>query len=405
MAGGAVARLAAAVAISRLTPMIQAYAWGSTIAIPSLLGVEPSGEPQAELWLGAHPAAPALVTGNGTLADVVAADPDRSLGPEVARAYGGRLPFLLKVLAAAEPLSLQVHPSRAQAADGFAREQAAGVAIDDPQRLYRDDNHKPELICALTPFSALCGFRDPRLSAALLEGLDVPELAAVVEMLSRGAEGLLGAVTHLLGAAGPSLVTAVAAACARPEGDPRFAAERAWAVRLAEYYPGDPGVAVALLLNYVELAPGEAIELPAGNLHSYLEGVGIEIMSSSDNVLRGGLTPKHVDVGELLAILDTTPMEVARLQPRPITPGVEVWDSAAAEFRLTRLAPAGAELQIEPHGPEIVLVTEGSLAVDDGEDRIDLARGQSVFVAGSTLSYRVTGDGISYRATVGGPVS
>ncbi len=405
MAGGAVGRLATAVAISRLTPRIQAYAWGSTTAIPSLLGVEPSGEPQAELWLGAHLAAPAVVDGDGTLADVVAADPQRSLGPEVARAYGGRLPFLLKVLAAAEPLSLQAHPSVAQAAEGFAREEAAGVPADDPRRVYRDENHKPELICALTPFSALCGFRDPRLSAALLEGLDVPELAPVVEMLSAGAEGLRDAVTHLLGRADASVVAEVAAACARPGGDARFAAERRSAVRLAEHYPGDAGVVVALLLNLVELAPGEAIELPAGNLHSYLEGVGVEIMASSDNVLRGGLTPKHVDVDELLAVLDTTPMEVARLRPRLVTPGVEVWDSAAAEFRLTRLSPAGVELEIEPHGPEIVLVTEGSLTVDDNEDRIDLARGQSVFVAGSTLSYRVTGDGVAYRATVGGPVA
>ena len=391
-------------AISRLTPRIQPYAWGSTTAIPDLLGLAPSGAPQAELWLGAHPAAPALVNGDGTLADVVAAGPDRALGPEVARAYGGRLPFLLKVLATAEPLSLQAHPSRAQAAKGFAREEAAGTPIDDPRRLYRDDNHKPELICALTPFSALCGFRDPRLSAALLEGLSVPALAPLLGMLSGGAEGLRDAVRHLLGRPDTGLVAGVAAACARPDSDPRFAAERGWAVRLAEHYPGDPGVVVALLLNFVELAPDEAIELPAGNLHSYLEGVGVEIMSSSDNVLRGGLTPKHVDVDELLAVLDTTPMEVVRLRPRPVTAGVEIWDSAAAEYRLTRLSPAGAALAIEPHGPEVVLVTEGNLAVDDADERIELARGQAVFVAGSTSSYRVTGHGVAYRATVGGPV-
>lgn len=372
--------------VVRLTNVVQAYDWGSSTAIPALLGIEPSGEPQAELWMGAHPKGPSRVEGS-SLGDLIAADTAGTVGP-------GResLPFLLKVLAAAAPLSLQAHPSIEQAAEGFAREDAAGIPIDAPHRNYRDANHKPELICPLGPFSALCGFRDPLRTRALLTSLEVPRLAPVIDRL----DDLAAAVRYLLELPSPeALVAAVADACGRPS--PSFALERGWAVRLAEAYPGDGGVVLALLLNCVELAAGEAVELPAGNLHAYLAGVGVEIMASSDNVLRGGLTSKHVDTAELLAVLDTTPMEVAPLLPRPVAPGVEVWDSVAPDFRLSRLRPAGGSIMIEPHGPEILLVTEGSVRVAE----LTLDQGQSAFVPAATGRYEVGGTGTAYRATVG----
>lgn len=364
--------------MQKLTNRIQRYAWGSLTAIPELLGVAPSGAPQAELWLGAHPSAPSTLEDGTTLDAFIAKDPARVLGADVAARFENRLPFLLKVLAAAEPLSLQAHPSLAQAREGFAAENAAGVPLNAPHRNYRDANHKPELICALTPFHALCGFRRVGDTLRLLRGLGLD-----VSLLER--EGLGAYFRHVMSAPRDERQALVDTVARAPAVD-GFAAECALARRLAEKYPGDAGVIGALLLNLVALQPGEALYLDAGNLHAYLEGTGIELMASSDNVLRGGLTPKHVDVNELLRVLDFTDGPPNVLRGEYVTP--------APDFRLTRLQVNGA-LRL-PAAAQILLVTDGAVRV--GEHA--LRRGESLFIGAdetATLSGRAT----VFRATSG----
>jgi mannose-6-phosphate isomerase len=284
------------------------YAWGSTTAIPELLGTAPTGRPQAELWLGAHPGSPSqLVGAGGTLADVVP----------------GGLPFLLKVLAAASPLSLQAHPTAEQAAAGFAAESAAGIPIDSPDRNYKDASAKPELIYALSdPFRALCGFRAVAETRNLL--LPVSGDARIAPLLDRLVDDAsLRPVFEWLITRGPGvddLIAAVVEASA-VDDDPSWDTVR----RLADVYPGDPGIAISLLMHTAVLRSGEALYLPAGYIHAYLQGVGVELMSASDNVLRGGLTPKHIDVPELLKVLDFRARPVPYLEPVRPQPGVEVF--------------------------------------------------------------------------------
>ena len=390
----------------RLENVVQGYAWGSRTAIAELLGVpSPSAEPQAEMWMGAHPAAPSRVAGRA-LPDLVAAEPETWLGGRVVATFGPRLPFLLKVLAAAEPLSLQAHPTVPQAEAGFAADEAAGIPIAARDRNYRDRNHKPELLCALTPFAALCGFRPVTRTLELLDALAVDELGFLQRTLATApnADGVRRVFTALMEADEATqqrLVAATVAACQRIGS--AFADEREWAVRLDAKYPGDIGVVSSLLLNLVRLAPGEAIYLPAGNLHAYLEGVGVEIMASSDNVLRGGLTPKHVNVPELLRILDFAPLEPPRVTPRE-TDGGLVYPTPAREFQLGRLEIGEDDWTTAPDGPEILLCTEGELVArtdgPDGTEEVPLPRGASLFVPAATERYVLGGRGTAFRAVV-----
>lgn len=357
--------------MQKLTNRIQPYAWGSTTAIPALLGVPPDGAPQAELWLGAHPSAPSRVPSGETLDAVIASDPVRLLGNAVAAHFEGRLPFLLKVLAAAEPLSLQAHPSLEEARAGFAAENAAGVPLTASHRNYKDANHKPEIICALTPFLALCGFRRVADTLRLFRGLGLD--VTVLERDGLGAYFKL--VMTLPKAEQQALVDTVLRA---PTVD-GFVDECALAHRLAKKYPGDVGVIGALLLNLVLLQPGEALYLDAGNLHAYLDGTGVELMANSDNVLRGGLTPKHVDVPELLRVLNFTdgPPNVLR----------GPYQTPVPDFRLTRVQLDGTHPLSS--AAQIVLVTDGALTAN-GEH---LKRGESVFIGADeavTLSGRAT---------------
>ena len=296
-----------------LEGVIRNYEWGSTSSIPSFLGRPETGEPWAELWFGAHPSGPSLLgAGHEPLHAVIAADPVAALGPATADRFGA-LPFLVKVLAAAAPLSLQAHPSIAQAEAGYAREDAAGIPLDAPNRSFRDRLHKPELICALTEFDALCGFRDPLATLEILATIETPALDPIRSRIRAepNAEGLNGLLEHLL-TLGPAdaqaLVAPVVAMSGRP-GPDEGAGERTMAAALGARYPGDVGVVIALLLNLVTLRPGEALFLGAGNLHMYLNGTGIEVMANSDNVLRGGLTSKHIDIPTLLAVVDPQPFD------------------------------------------------------------------------------------------------
>ena len=362
--------------MQHLDGIVQHYAWGSPSAIPDLLGVATDGQPWAELWLGAHPSAPSRLPDGRALDAAIAADPTGWLGDAVIARFGPRLPYLLKVLAAGQPLSLQAHPTEAQAAAGFARENDLGIPLDAPQRIYKDPHHKPELICALTPFHALCGFRPLDATVELLRALaarGARGLAPFADLLGASggdaAHGLgytVGSLLTMPGGDRRHLVETTAAACDGFDGPERLSTR--WMVRLAAQYPGDIGAVVALLLNCVELAPGEAIALGAGNLHAYLQGTGIEIMANSDNVLRGGLTPKHVDVAELLRVLDFTPLAdpVVRAGADGAFPPV------ADEFALTRTR-GGAPRAL--HGPEIALCTRGA------------ARGHAVVVPAAAGSW------------------
>ncbi|MFE2511134.1 mannose-6-phosphate isomerase, class I [Streptomyces naganishii] len=381
--------------MDRLDNTVRPYAWGSTTAIPHLLGVEPSGEPQAEMWMGAHPGAPSR-TARGTLAEVVEADPERELGPEAVARFGPRLPFLLKLLAAGAPLSLQVHPDLRQAEEGYADEERRGIPVDDPRRNYKDANHKPELICALTEFDGLCGFRAPAETARLLAALGVDSLEPYVDVLrARPEEAALREVlTAILTADREEIAHTVheaAAACARLGG------EHAPYAEIARHYPGDPGVLAAMLLNHVRLQPGEALFLGAGIPHAYLSGLGVEIMANSDNVLRCGLTPKHVDVPELLRVVRFEAAGPGVLRPEAAPDGEEVYDTPIDEFRLSRyVLPEGTAAHDLTLGtPQILLCTAGSVRAGEHE----LTPGQSVFVpAGEKAA--VSGAGTVFRATV-----
>lgn len=373
--------------MERLVNTIKPYAWGSRVAIAALQGRPPSREPEAELWMGAHPSSPSRI-GDETLLARIERDPENALGTATVRRFGKKLPYLFKVLAAEEPLSLQAHPSVAQAEEGADREDAAGIPLDAAHRNYRDRNHKPELLCALGPFVALCGFRAVEQTRAFFSTLGVPGLLAL------DLDDLRGTFRTIMTADVSSLVADAAAACAHVTSGP-FAREAEWGARLAAKYPGDAGVIGALLLNLVFLAEGEAIYLPAGNLHAYLHGAGVEIMANSDNVLRGGMTPKHVDVDELLRVLDFRAGPVAKVLPTR-RGDLEVWETEAVEFELAR-ARGRAEIAIR--APLIALCTDGELVADDGVSRETLRQGDSVFVAGSTERLTLDGHGTAYLAT------
>lgn len=381
--------------MDRLDNTIRPYAWGSATAIPHLLGVEPTGEPQAEMWMGAHPGAPSR-TPRGPLTAVIDEAPEKELGRAAVAKFGPRLPFLLKLLAAGAPLSLQVHPDLAQAKEGYEDEERRGVPIDAPHRNYKDANHKPELICALTEFDGLCGFRTPSEAADLLAALEVDSLKPYVDLLHAHPEeaALREVLTAVLSADREQMaatVTEAAAACARLGGAHAPYAD------LAHHYPGDPGVIAAMLLNHVRLQPGEALFLGAGVPHAYLNGLGVEIMANSDNVLRCGLTPKHVDVPELLRIVRFEASDPGVLRPEASPDGEEVYETPIDEFRLSRYAlVAGAPVHDLTLGiPQILLCTAGS--VQAGEHA--LGPGRSVFVPAGEKA-EVSGDGTVFRATV-----
>ncbi len=377
---------------------IRGYEWGSRTAIAGMQGRPgPTREPEAELWMGAHPASPSSVAGV-PLTQTITVDPVGTLGAATVERFGARLPFLLKVLAAAEPLSLQAHPTSAQAATGFAAEEAAGKPRDATDRNYKDTNHKPELLVAVEPFDALCGFRHPAKTADLLAALEVASLAPTVTALRRADPGvaLREVVTELMRlaeSARKSLVGSVVDA-ARVRGGCELA------IALGDRYPGDIGVVVALLLNRVRLAPGEAVWMPAGNLHAYLHGTGVEVMAASDNVLRGGLTPKHVDVPELLRVLRFEVQVDPVVRPRQVAPGLVTWPTPVDDFVLYRAKPAGGRITLPGHGPRIVLCLRGEVRVDDGAGEVVLSGGQAAFgVAGRTAT--ISGAGEAYQATTG----
>jgi len=403
---------------------IRTYAWGSRTAIAEFTGrPAPTAHPEAELWLGAHPGDPARLQGPDgevSLLDAIAADPDGELGPVVEHRFGDALPFLVKLLAADEPLSLQAHPSAEQAVEGYQREDRAGVPLNSPVRNYRDRSHKPELLVALSDFQALAGFRPAAHSVALMRSLGVSELDPYIALLTgqSDADGLRALFTTWITAPQPHidvLIPAVlegAVAYIR-SGAKEFVDVARTVLELSERYPGDAGVLAALLLNRIDLAPGEGIFLPAGNLHSYLHGMAMEVMANSDNVLRGGLTPKHVDVAELVRVLDFTPVPDARVSTH--REGIElVYDTPAVEFAASVLILDGDDLGHEVdapsrhEGPQILVCTQGSVILraqgqDQGSGEVRLDRGGAAWVAADDGPIRLQASTPSrlFRATVG----
>ncbi|MFV2119864.1 mannose-6-phosphate isomerase, class I [Streptomyces sp. Act-28] len=393
--------------MDRLDNTVRPYDWGSPTALPELMGTVPDGTPRAELWMGAHPSAPSRVLRGGRpspLDGVVAADPVAELGEAVVRRFGPRLPFLLKLLAADSPLSLQVHPDTARAAAGYARENAAGVPLDAPHRTYRDPHHKPEMIVALSPFEGLCGFRPARECADLLDALGVDGLAPYARALRSGPEedALREVFSAFLTSPDPVLLAGVTRALgrvARTEG--------AWRRECAAYegvaraHPGDPGLLAALMVRQVRLAPGEALFLGAGVPHAYLRGLGVEVMAGSDNVLRCGLTTKHVDVDELLRVVRFAAGPAGVVRPEVLDDGEEVYPAPVDDFRLSRLRPgaARAAYHLDGAGPQILVCTGGRVRLVGRRGELVLEPGASAYVpAGEEVA--VTGDGTVFRATV-----
>ncbi|MBA8794741.1 mannose-6-phosphate isomerase [Friedmanniella endophytica] len=390
--------------ITTIGGRIQPYAWGSTTAIPELLGRTPSGEPQAELWLGAHPLAPSDLDGT-PLDQAVSRDAVGLVGQRSVERFGPRLPYLTKIIAAAQPLSLQAHPSREQAEAGFAREQQAGVALDAANRTYKDDWPKPEMICALGEFHALCGFRDPVETYAMFSTLGVDQVLDVVEPLRGGGpEAVQKAFARLLYAEHPEmLVSVVITLCQGLVGrDDALGSFARTAVGLGEHYPTDPGVLAGLMMNKITLQENEAMFLPAGNLHAYLDGTGVEVMANSDNVLRGGLTPKFVDRDELLDILDFTPGQPDLVVAEEEQTGVFRYRTPAPEFAVWRLAPHGGTVTLPADGSgRIVLVTDGEVALGSGLRKTKLSRGQAAFVTAGETGVGVKGSGTAFVSAPG----
>jgi len=403
-----------------ITNVPRPYAWGSTTAIADLLGREASGGPEAELWLGATAGSPARLTdpdqvgGCDDLAAWIQAEPAAALGarPDEER----RLPFLLKVLAAESPLSLQAHPTLEQAVAGFDRENRAGVPLAAESRSYKDASHKPELILALSErFDVLCGFRPIEESRDLVAQLrrltasDVrpqPDPLDPLEARLAAAEPLRGAVAWLL--SGSREVDALVAHLVRLAddltGDGALACGDALdtARELALAFPGDPGIAVALLMNRVRLRRGEALYLPAGNIHTYLRGLGIELMASSDNVLRGGLTPKHLDVPELLTVVEFAPLPVPHLEPEEPVPGVRVFRPDVTDFVLVHLDLRNQGVELTIGGPAIVLATHGEVRLSGRQGSRAVARGEAVYVTPDEGRLSFHGHGEVFVATTGG---
>ena len=394
-------------AVTPIVPTIQHYDWGSHRSIPELLGHAESPRPVAELWFGAHPSGPSLVAGeasNTTLAELIAADPIDALGSASVQRFGPRLPFLLKLLAAEKPLSLQVHPSLSQARAGFADELARCVPAQAPNRNYRDDNHKPELLCALTDFWALTGFRPVEVSVVLLRAFGLVD-AVPFRSLIHPSRDLRGTVEGILTGDRDAVRAAIATAWA---GAHRIVSARSpwynearWFLRMAEMKPEDPGLLIALLLNLVRLEPGQFIFVPAGQVHAYLHGTGVEIMASSDNVLRCGLTAKRVDSAELIRVADFSETAGSVQNPVRSSGGELVFNAPIEDFALSRFEVVlGRTESLDRSGPRIILCVDGTVTLSSPGTRTTLSGGNAAFVpAGRPVSVSVSGSGTAFLAT------
>jgi mannose-6-phosphate isomerase len=414
--------------IHLLDNTVQNYAWGSYTGFSKYLGIEQAPDkPSAELWMGAHPQAPSMLiepTGAKIPLDkFIEADPDGSLGGKAARAFGG-LPFLFKVLSASMPLSIQVHPTKTRAEAGFAREEQAHIPRNAPERNYKDPNHKPELAVALSPFTVICGFRKP----AEIEQLLGPDLCRLLGFSAADWPGSAFTLVH--GALSrheheklvlESIVRDRARVLSSSlENSTRLAASIV--LKLYDYYPHDTGALSPFFLDIFELSPGQGLFIPAGVMHAYIEGTILEIMATSDNVLRGGLTQKHIDVEELLSCI------LPDAHPNVVLPhGIEksnddsrieseelFWETPTREFRLSKVRIGkGKVISRSLDGPEIVLCEQGEINIGTtmtdtsenlskaGNSSIELSSGMSAFIPAGCGIYYLEGEGTIFRAASG----
>lgn len=385
------------------------YAWGSRTALPNLLGDEPAAEPLAEIWFGAHVLAPSSLTASGVpLNSFISQDPIATMGETTVARFGQHLPYLLKLISAAKPLSLQVHPSKERAEAQFAREEAAGIALSDPARVYKDANHKPELIYALSDFEALAGFRAPRRALEIFDRIQTPLAQWICSVLRAqpGPAGIKRAVSGILDQVQgptPEQVEEIVAACRERLADGTTPSVRADKIvlSLAESYPGDPGIVVSALMNPVTLHPGEALFIPAGGLHAYLSGTGVEIMACSDNVLRAGLTDKYLDVEELLNCLDYVAAPPVRIAPERFDAHTAFYYAPVDDFELAVCNVQGPEVHLPGRGGRILLVTDGQVALRDARGiTFQLTAGEAVFVRAEDGKVFASGQGCVMQAAV-----
>ena len=385
------------------------YSWGSTSALPELIGLEPDGRPYAEMWYGAHSSGPSPLLSGAPMPDLrelIEKDPTAVLGEDVHARFGARLPYLLKLIAPAGPLSLQVHPDIERARAGFALENAAGIPVTAPWRNYRDTNHKPELVYAVTTFEAISGFRAPRRAAELFEGIETPLgrriLAALRDDLSAvGVRAAFGALLDPEDGPTPYEVEALAEAVADRQGASPSPRADAIVALLQDHFPGDPGVVVSLLLNPVTLRPGEAMFIPAGGVHAYLSGVGVELMANSDNVLRAALTSKHRDVPELLDVVEYVAAPPIRIAPEISHNSARVYYAPVDDFELsvTELVDDDAHV-LRGRGPRILLALDGEICLASPTGEVCLTPGDAVFVASSEAPVTPSGRGTVVQADV-----
>lgn len=385
---------------------VKHYDWGSTDQIPAILGIPASPTPLAEYWLGAHSEGPATFD-DTTLDAAIAADPMLA-GSSASLEFGGRLPYMVKLLSAAQPLSLQAHPNREQALKGFSGEESTDVPIDANQRTFKDPWDKPEMLIALTEFSALVGFRNPEVTVELFDGLGVlPELESLLRpLLHRDARTGLAQVFLnflMLDESQSDLLTKVVVAAVDhvdiegPVGD--FART---IVMIDQFHPGDTSLLAALLMNHYCLKPLEALHISPGTMHSYLHGTGVEVLGNSDNVLRGGLTKKYIDPSALVSVVDFTPDIDPRLFPEQVCPGLWHYDAGEEAFTVWRIEPDIRHAVALPAAASgrILVITEGALRLTSSGQCLELGRGEACFL---TAGEQVTaqGSGRAFLAATG----
>ncbi|MCL2066169.1 MAG: mannose-6-phosphate isomerase, class I [Treponema sp.] len=385
----------------KLHNKIRHYDWGSVDAIPSFLGLENrEGLPWAEMWMGTHPGAPSLAEAAGgkiSLAELIAGNPEYFLGEKTARQYG-ELPFLFKLLAAGKPLSIQAHPNISQARAGFERENSAGLALDDPKRNYRDPNHKPEIICALTPFTMMCGFREPAEIHGFLEAFSslrgiIAPLIAAIGSGEKPLEKFFTALFNLPGAQIEEIGNRICSGLLMSGDNTISTEQRELMLCFAEMYPRDPAILSPLYLNILTLQPGEAVFTGSGTMHSYISGFGVELMSNSDNVLRGGLTTKNVDIRELVNILDFVPF-IPQIFKAPPAGKPLHYPAPCAEFYLSLLCGK----MHSPEGPAVCIVNGGELEISGGAT---FKKGESFFIPAGGKGLDFSGDYTLYAAAAG----
>lgn len=354
------------------------YSWGSLSGIQGILGIPSDGKPLAEVWMGSHPGGMSLLKDiegkEMTLGDFISSDPERILGSRAAVKYGRTLPFLFKLLCIEKPCSVQAHPDTASAAEGFARENEAGIPLESPERTFKDPGCKKEMVLALTPFYLLNGFRPAAEIRKNFPGF-VPDGAEGEDFYRAFMEKFLSVPV-----AGLTADTSVLDSVGKYIYD-----------KLVHIFPEDRFIYAPFFLNTVRLEPGEAIAVGEGQLHSYVEGMCFELMTSSDNTLRGGLTEKFVNIPELLKVLRFREEKSSLIGPS-VSDTERIFCPGFGEFSLSEIKP-GEKGYVSPdeHGLEIMFVYSGSGTIDNGTEKLSIKRGDAVAVSSDTGKYRLEG--------------